>query len=82
MTEVDRAARRKYVDKLVEELKRLDLPVVAHAGQSLAGDVRLTYLAAGRRTGTLRRRLGDWSRLRQWLAGQSRADGFRQQEFE
>ena len=57
-------------------MRRLDLPVVAQAGQSLAGDDRLAYIAAGNRTGTLRRRLGDSSRLMNWLDIQSRGNQF------
>ena len=33
------------------------------------------YLAGGRRTGTLLRRLGDWTRLRKWLEGQDPFSG-------
>ena len=76
LAEADGVARQACVTRLVEELKRLNLPVVAQAGRSLGGGDRLEYLAAGKRTGTLRRRLGDWARFCKWLAGQSRADGF------
>ena len=76
LEEADKKARQKYVDKLVTELKALKLPVVSQAGHSQAGEDRLGYLAGGRRTGTLRRRLGDWARLRKWLEGQDRAAGF------
>ena len=76
LEEADRKARQKYVDKLIVELKALSLPVVSQAGHSQAGEDRLGYLAGGRRTGTLRRRLGDWARLRKWLEGQDRASGF------
>jgi hypothetical protein len=76
LAEADGVARRACVTRLVEELKRLNLSVVAQSGPSLGGGDRLAYLAAGKRTGTLRRRLGDWSPLRKWLAGQSRAEGF------
>ena len=76
LEEADKKARQKYVDMLVAELKSLKLPVVYQAGHSQAGEDRLGYLAGGRRTGTLRRRLGDWARLRKWLEVQDRATGF------
>ena len=73
--EAEAHARAKYISLLTQEVRVHNLPIVSVAGSALGGGDRLDYLAAGKRTGTLRRRLGDWARLQRWLVGQGLAAG-------
>ena len=60
--------RRRQVEKLVEVIMVAELPALVASKEALDPSARLMRCGRGRRATTIRQRVREWLRFRQWLA--------------